>query len=89
MIIFKTQGHVEDALLRLQYLYYVEKKPAVEDLAYDRLKSETKKRWSISMVTHGDNRYTYPAYIVDGHRPNGEERLERDKAIIKRWLDNL
>lgn len=89
---FRNQGHAEDVIMRLWYLYYVESRPAMSDAEYDALAVAVKSQWSMSIVTHDIGSccaHDYPDYVVEGRRPNAEERMVRDKRISKRWMDNL
>jgi len=86
---FTNQGHAEDVIMRHRYLYYVENAPVLSDQEYDSLETEVKAQWSISVASHdvgSSNPADYPLYIVEGRRPTPEEREQRNRGIVARWL---
>lgn len=81
---FMTQGQCEDVLLFHRYLYYVTHKPIWADTTYDAAEHLVGQRFPWSAVVRSvgsSNRLDYPVYIIEGRRPNEQERASRDEQI--------
>lgn len=91
---FLSQGHAEDVVLWHRFHYYVLGCALIADAAYDALERAVCSQWSVCVCGIGgdvgsSNLQDYPRYIQEGTRPLAHERLERDRAIAARWLNNL
>lgn len=88
---FLHQGHAEDVVLWHRYNYYVLGCALIPDLAYDALERMVRVHWPVSVcdtVGSGDAK-DYPSWVREQRRPTERERVDRDRAIAHRWMENL
>lgn len=88
---FDSQGHAEDTILWHRYNYYVLGCALISDAEYDTLERVVRSQWSVSVcdTVGSSSEWDYPQYIREGRRPLEHERVDRDAAIVRRWMESM
>ena len=88
----REQGEWEDVIMRHRWLYYIELSPLLTDSQYDALERRVVSTYPVGIAACcvGWNRVgNYPLYIVEGRRPDADERAARDKRIAEIYMEKL